>query len=402
MLALACLGAISVPLNPRWPDSRRKEAATQQLADWLVTDRRGDSLPGCRSLLIPEKLNELELVPLDPVEVTTEAPFRTVFISRSGEDRETFTLSHGQIAARLQLDRSGCGPDQRIGILELHDYRGTYAALRTLTAGAALGVLTGRDPIAGINRLGITHLVIGPRMGHSICSSVQPAAGQFPTLKTVELNAFSPQPLLMAGLRRHLCPSVRYRLQTPELGALAEASPQMLDAQPASAGRVLEGIELRIADEQGRPLPHDVAGCIEVRLSRARDGLAAEPATAGERWSTTDLAGHMNADNILFLLGPRARLLKIEREWINPELIEQILKLHPGVTDAVVRVIPQRSRPEPKLVAAVATRASCIGELRAHCRAHMTGPEPDSFIELQDLPSRLRRNLLELMSRADA
>ena len=89
----------------------------------------------------------------------------------------------------------------------------------------------------------------------------------------------------------------------------------------------------------------------------------------------------------------------IEGEWVNPALIEQVLKMHARVNHAIVTVVPDRQGSGRKLVAGVDANELNADELFQHCREVLPGPVPASVISISGLPFRSRRQLLAHISR---
>ncbi|WFB09523.1 acyl--CoA ligase [Streptomyces sp. LX-29] len=106
-----------------------------------------------------------------------------------------------------------------------------------------------------------------------------------------------------------------------ELGNIAFAT---LD-NPVSCGRAMEGIKLRVVDEDGVPVAAGEAGEIEVDTPDALEGHLAEdggidPFPSG--WQPTGDLGYLDEDDNLFVLG---RKFAVDRMGytLYPELIER-------------------------------------------------------------------------------
>ncbi|MFB6822273.1 class I adenylate-forming enzyme family protein [Streptomyces virginiae] len=106
-----------------------------------------------------------------------------------------------------------------------------------------------------------------------------------------------------------------------ELGNIAFATLE----NPVSCGRAMEGIRLRVVDEDGLPVPAGEPGEIEVDTPDALEGHLDEegglvPAPGG--WQSTGDLGHLDAHGNLYVLG---RKLAVSRMGytLYPELIER-------------------------------------------------------------------------------
>lgn len=128
------------------------------------------------------------------------------------------------------------------------------------------------------------------------------------------------------------------------LGALA--SPGDEPAQRwGSDGRALEGIELRVTDEQGRVLPAGVEGNFELRSPTVfggyldRPDLTAEVFTEDGWYRTGDLAT-LDSSGYLRITGRVKDVINRGGEKIPVAEIEQLLFAHPAVEDVAVVAMP--------------------------------------------------------------
>jgi len=119
-----------------------------------------------------------------------------------------------------------------------------------------------------------------------------------------------------------------------ELGNIAFAT---LD-NPVSCGRAMDGIRLRIVDDEGRPLPAGQAGEIEVDTPDALEGHLQEdgllvPQPRG--WQPTGDLGYLDENDNLYVLG---RKLAVHRMGytLYPELIERKAE----TAGCSVRIVP--------------------------------------------------------------
>ncbi|MEU3752539.1 class I adenylate-forming enzyme family protein [Streptomyces olivoreticuli] len=106
-----------------------------------------------------------------------------------------------------------------------------------------------------------------------------------------------------------------------ELGNIAFAT---LD-NPVSCGRAMDGIKLRIVDEDGVPMPAGEAGEIEVDTPDALEGHLAEdggiaPFPTG--WQPTGDLGYLDAEDNLYVLGRKFAVHRMGYT-LYPELIER-------------------------------------------------------------------------------
>jgi len=91
----------------------------------------------------------------------------------------------------------------------------------------------------------------------------------------------------------------------------------------------------------------------------------------GQRYALTGDLAHLEADGSLRLLGRGSQCINSGGEKIFPEEVEDVLRAHPGVTDAVVVGTPDSrwGQRVTAIVATVAGQSLTSAELRVHCRA---------------------------------
>ncbi|MEO3787583.1 AMP-binding protein [Actinocorallia sp. B10E7] len=182
--------------------------------------------------------------------------------------------------------------------------------------------------------------------------------------------------------------------------------PQDWLAHPGSVGRPAFG-RVHILDDEGRELPAGEVGTVwfedgpDFRYHNDPDKTAGAHNERG--WSTLGDVGRLDADGYLYLVDRRTDLILSGGVNIYPQEIENVLAVHPAVTDVAVV-----GAPDPELgrrVRAVVQPADpaagpgLADELIAHCREHLAGYKCPRTIEFTDeLPrtptGKLLRRLL--------
>ncbi|HET7836679.1 MAG TPA: non-ribosomal peptide synthetase [Variovorax sp.] len=108
--------------------------------------------------------------------------------------------------------------------------------------------------------------------------------------------------------------------------------------KPGSVGRPV-GVELRVANEAGDPLPPGQQGAVMARgpsvFAGYEDTPAASADTFQDGWFRTGDLGWFDADGYLFLAGRSKEIINRGGEKISPFEVEQALLRLPGVAQAV-------------------------------------------------------------------
>jgi long-chain acyl-CoA synthetase len=158
-----------------------------------------------------------------------------------------------------------------------------------------------------------------------------------------------------------------------------------------SIGLPTRGQEVRVVDDDGRPVPDGVRGEVCVRGPNVMAGYHQRPdATAQalrDGWLHTGDVGMRDADGFLWLVDRKKDMVIRGGENIYPREVEDVLLEHRAVREAAVVGRPDEVRGEE--VHAVVALAAPVGfdELEAHCRARLAAFKvPSSWEQVDELP----------------
>jgi acyl-CoA synthetase (AMP-forming)/AMP-acid ligase II len=111
-----------------------------------------------------------------------------------------------------------------------------------------------------------------------------------------------------------------------------------------SAGRPILGTQVRIVDEQDRPVPNGTVGEVAVRGPQVMRGYWNRPEATDEAlrggWMHTGDAGSLDDEGYLYIQDRVKDMIVSGGENIYPREIEDVLFQHPGVADAAVIGVP--------------------------------------------------------------
>ncbi len=110
----------------------------------------------------------------------------------------------------------------------------------------------------------------------------------------------------------------------------------------------------------------------------------------GERWAVSGDAAKVEPDGVIVLLGRGSVSINTGGEKVYPEEVEQVLKGHPGIYDAVVVGVADE-RWGQRVTAVVSRRPGgdvSFEELQEHCRAHLAGYKLPRTIVFVDVVER--------------
>ena len=157
-----------------------------------------------------------------------------------------------------------------------------------------------------------------------------------------------------------------------------------------SAGRPLPGVELRIDDDNGRPLPSGETGEIVVRGPNVSKGYLKRDRENAELfregWFHTGDVGRLDEDGYLFLVDRKKDMIITGGENVYSSEVEAVLYRHAGVSEAAVIGVPD-DRYGEALFAVIVPKAGVTltaEEIIDHCRAHIGGYKIPRRIALVD------------------
>lgn len=124
------------------------------------------------------------------------------------------------------------------------------------------------------------------------------------------------------------------------------------DVKPGTLGKVVPGFEVRVCDDDGRPLPDGEVGWLWVRgASRAiaywQQMDKTMSAFRGEWYVSGDMLSR-DADGYFSYAGRGDDMLKVGGKWLAPGEVENCLLTHPAVKEcAVVGVVDEHGLTKP-------------------------------------------------------
>lgn len=308
---------------------------------------------------------------------TTGSP-RAVGIPR------TALAAHAEAAAeRLSL----AADDEWLSVLPLH-YMGGFALVdRCLRLGAHV-ILHDRFDVkavlAAFRNGPATHASLVPTMLRRILDHDEANAPG--TVRGVLVGGDrTPEDLVRRALDRAWPVYATYGL-TETCGQATTATLEDLRRDPATVGRPLAGVEVRVVDEDGDRLDAGQEGQIVVAGPTVgyplRDGGAGQPVRTGDR-------GRLDDDGFLHVVGRGAERIVTGGANVDALEVADVLRKHEDVVEACVVGIPDEEWGQVVAAALVMRPAASVGvdDLRSHCAKHLAADHvPRRFLFLKALP----------------
>lgn len=191
----------------------------------------------------------------------------------------------------------------------------------------------------------------------------------------------------------------RFGAEIYEGYGLSEAAPTVSahrrgePIKPGSVGRAFPGVELRIADERGQPLPTGEVGELLVRGENITPGYfrneEATRATIRDGWLHTGDVARLDEDGYLYIVDRKKDLILRGGFNIYPRDLEELISRHPAVAEVAVVGVPSERMGE-EVVAVVVPRPDAevtSGEILAFCQERLAKYKtPRAVVFLEAMP----------------
>jgi len=325
----------------------------------------------------------------------------------------THRASYLHTLRALQVDGMAIsGRDSLLAVVPMFHANAWGLPFAAPAVGAKL-VLPGRhNDGASLARLirgeAVTVAVGVPTVWLGLLEHVEAEGGDLPSLERIVVGGAPMPPALMARLEDRLGVVVQTSWGMTELSpAGTVAAPHDPDRSAAVSGRPAIGIDLMVADAEGRPLPQqrNAEGHLHVRGAAVvhRYFGEAEPAVNADGWFATGDLARIDETGNLAITGRAKDLIKSGGEWINPAEIEAVVAALPQVALAAVvgRADPKWGERPILLVelreAADLADADLLAALKGRVASWWI---PDAVVRLKTMPLAATGKIDKLQLRA--
>lgn len=196
--------------------------------------------------------------------------------------------------------------------------------------------------------------------------------------------------------------------QTEATSRLSFLPPAVALEKRGSVGRGMPGVELRVFNEQGVPVPAGSEGHLVARGEVVMPGyLDAPEETANvlrDGWLWTGDLATWDADGFITITGRAKHVLKLGGHRVAPAELERALTSRVGVREAVVVGAPDGLEGEVAIAFVISDDSQLdAGTLLRHCRTVLPAPRvPKRVVLVPDFPRNTSGKVLvgELIKRA--
>lgn len=319
-------------------------------------------------------------------------------------------LTHANLASNAETLRDAWGftaADVLLHVLPVYHTHGLFVAINTvLLAGARMIYLPRFEPAAVTAALPRATVMMGVPtyyvrlLGHSGFTR--------DVTRNVRLFISGSAPLLEETFRAFEARTghrILERYGMTETGMNC-SNPLHGERRPGTVGPPLPGIEVRVADEQGRVLPVGATGVLEVRGPNVFKGYWRMPERTAEEFRadgffiTGDIA-RIDADGYVTIVGRAKDLIISGGLNVYPKEVEDVIDALPGVAESAVIGLPHPDFGEAVAAAVVARGDAALDPERiiAATRTRLAGFKvPKRVFVVPELPrnsmGKVQKNLL--------
>jgi acyl-[acyl-carrier-protein]-phospholipid O-acyltransferase/long-chain-fatty-acid--[acyl-carrier-protein] ligase len=341
-------------------------------------------------------------------------PLTIIFTSGSTGTPKGVVLSHGNIAHNVYVLNEALSlreSDVIVGILPFFHSFGYTVTLWAAQALQLAGVYH-YSPLDArqIGKLAEDHkatILLGtPTFLRTYIRRIEPQ--QFKTLEMVIVGAeklpsslsdsfekqFGIRPIEGYGMTE-LSPLVSVNLPPSR----SKATDATRGLREGSVGRPLPGVEVRVVGlEDGKPLPPDEPGMLQVRGPNLMQGYLKRPDLTSKAmrdgWYESGDVAKVDADGFIHITGRQSRFSKIGGEMVPHVQIEEAIQGvlgsdSDGLMSAVVTAVPDEKRGERLVVLHTSLTMSPGEILKKLSEAGLPNiylPSEDSFFEVEAIP----------------
>lgn len=393
LLAMTRIGAVIVPLDPRWTAAETAGVAGNFGADLILTDR-ADADPAW-TVLTDADFGESD-APYDDPEVGLDTAMLLSLSSGTTGMPKGPLVSQGKFIDRFMvywLDLKLSGQDRFVTATPLYFGGGRGFALAMLWAGGTALLLCPpyqpADLVAFVAEQRGTAMFLVPTLLSRMVEAATPGCLSFPTIDVLISSGSALYPSVAQAVREKLSPNLYQYYSSTEGGGCTVLAPEALAAHPESVGQPCCGVEVEVVDDAHRALPAGATGRLRYRSAASADhyyrGEAGDTFRDGFFYPG-DL-GAFDAEGFLYLRGRSKDMIIRGGVNIYPGDIEAVLLRHDDVIEAAVVGVPSPDFGE-EIAAAVVLRADAdCDALRRHCAGVLAKYKVPRFIlPFADLP----------------
>jgi long-chain acyl-CoA synthetase len=295
-------------------------------------------------------------------------------------------LSHGNLASNVSavIGYLGLTPQDRIlSLLPCYYAYGASVLHTHLVAGASVvfaePMLFPQQTLKALATSRATGFSGVPSTYALLCDHTDAGMFDFSALRYLTQAGGAMSPALTRQVRGLLPQAALYVMygQTEATSRLTWLPPDRLMEKLGSVGIPVDGVDIRVADENGCTLPVGSEGEVLVRGQSVMLGYWQAPEASAlalrDGWLRTRDIGWLDEDGFLWIAGRSDDLIKTGAHRVHPQDVEDVIAEVAGVRESAVVGIDDEMLGQAiaAYIVAEGSRPELERDIRAHCRKRM-------------------------------
>jgi acyl-coenzyme A synthetase/AMP-(fatty) acid ligase len=409
ILALAALGATTLPMDCRWTVGEQERIAQHFKAKRVLLEQDAPWNDVAPALRCDGKWHS-GVAGAKPLEHLAEAANLPFLLSLSSG---TTGMAKGPLVTHEQFQRRFWTHWINLGLIAQSRYVSatpiyfgggrTFALSQLFCGGTVIMFPPPYKPeelIEEVRRRQATHLFLVPTLLRRLLALEAQDGLLMPSLAML-LSSGSPlHAEERRAIRQKITPHFYEMYATTEGGGVSLLTPADQTRFGDSVGRTMFAIEVQVVDDHGKPLPAGETGLLRYRSPGCATEFFGDPVATAEMfkdgWFYPGDLGALNEEGYLFLKGRRKDMIIRGGINIYPNEIEETLLGHAKVVEAAVIGIPSPEMGEEVAAFVIAKQPVAAEELIALCRSKLAPYKaPKRIFFVADMPKNSAGKILK-------
>jgi long-chain acyl-CoA synthetase len=261
-------------------------------------------------------------------------------------------LTHGNLRRNVEISAIGLTEltedDILLGALPLfHSFGQTCSMNSAVRAGACLDLMPRFDATRALemmDRDGVTVFQGVPTMYHALLNHPERERYDMSTLRLCVSGGAALPVEVLRGFEDAFGATILEGYGLSETAPVASFNQLGRERKPGSIGTPIEGVEMKVVDEDDQELPPGEVGEILIRGHNVMKGYWNRPDATGEAmrggWFHTGDMARMDEDGYFFIVDRKKDMILRGGYNVYPREIEEVLFEHPAVMEAAVVGLP--------------------------------------------------------------
>ena len=393
LLAMSRLGAVVLPLDPRWTNDETQRVCDNFGATTLLCDRI-EGASGWTPLTDADFGESASRY--DDPQVTLDSPMLLSLSSGTTGMPKGPRVSQGKFIERFMvfwIDLGLSAADRFVTATPLYFGGGRAFALAMIYAGGSSLLICPpyrpQEFVDFANAQCATATFLVPTLLTRLLALAKDGELLLPSMNVLISSGAALHAPEQREIRRRISPRLFQYYSSTEGGGCSVLTPDAFEGHPDSVGQPCFGVDVQVVDESHLPLSPGNVGRVRYRSPASADHYykGDESAAFHEGFFYPGDLGAFDEDGFLYLRGRSQDLIIRGGVNIYPSDVESVVLQHPSVIEVTVVGVPSREFGEDLAVAAVTRGPMDVEALRAHCTMQLARYKvPRYFLQFDELP----------------